>query len=79
MFSTFQHMQTIELSQKLTTRRTELGLTQQYVADLAGITRRLLSEWEAGRGNPGFRQLNQVIDVLGLQLSVTNRIIDETR
>jgi y4mF family transcriptional regulator len=72
-------MQPTELGALLNSRRIELSLTQQYVADLAGISRRLLSEWEAGRGNPGFQQLNQVIDVLGLQLSITTRAIDETR
>lgn len=59
------------LGVRLSERRTELGLTQQYVADLAGITSRLLSEWEAGRSNPGFKQLNKVLTVLGLQMIIT--------
>lgn len=62
-----------EVASNILARRTELGMTQQYVAELAGITRRALSEWEAGRGNPGFKQLSQVLAVLGLQLSITKR------
>lgn len=68
-------MTVAELSQRLVTRRIELGLTQQHVADLAGVTRRLLTEWEAGRGNPSFRQLGRVLEVLGLQIVVATRII----
>ncbi|HEX8349510.1 MAG TPA: HipA N-terminal domain-containing protein, partial [Hymenobacter sp.] len=48
------------------------------VAELAGITRRLLSEWEAGRGNPGFQQLNRVLAVLGLQMSIGKRTPHES-
>ncbi|OWP62837.1 transcriptional regulator [Hymenobacter amundsenii] len=58
-------------------RRSELGLTQQYVADLAGITRRLLAGWEAGGSNPGFDQLNRVLDVLGLEITIVKRTPDE--
>jgi transcriptional regulator with XRE-family HTH domain len=67
-------MNSSELASGILSRRTELGMTQQYVAELAGITRRALSEWEAGRGNPGFKQLSQVLAVLGLQLSITKRL-----
>lgn len=66
-------MDSSEIAGQILARRTELGMTQQYVAELAGITRRALSEWEAGRGNPGFKQLNQVLAVLGLQLSIIKR------
>lgn len=59
-----------ELGKLLLTRRKQLGLVRSYVAELAGISSRQLLEWEAGRGNPGFAQLQAVLGTLGLVLSI---------
>ncbi|MBD2723743.1 helix-turn-helix domain-containing protein [Hymenobacter armeniacus] len=59
-----------ELGNSLAARRAELGITQQRVADLGGISARQLIDWENGRGNPGFKQLGAVLAVLGLQLTI---------
>ena len=67
-------MSTIELGKRLFLRRTELGVTQQHVAELGGISTRLLVAWENGHGNPGFKQLGSVLAVLGLQLNLTTII-----
>jgi transcriptional regulator with XRE-family HTH domain len=67
-------MSTIELGKSLYLRRTELGVTQQHVADLSGISSRLLVAWENGHGNPGFKQLSAVLAVLGLQMNLTTLI-----
>ena len=63
-------MSTTELGQSMCARRNELGITQQRVADLGGISTRQLIDWENGRGNPGFKQLSNVLAVLGLQLGL---------
>ncbi|AJE32958.1 putative transcriptional regulator [Corynebacterium humireducens NBRC 106098 = DSM 45392] len=54
------------------TRRVELGLRQRDLADLAGVSERLIREIE--RGKPGLRldTLLRVLDVLGFQLSLTH-------
>ena len=62
-------MSATELGHRLYLRRTELGVTQQQVADLGGISTRLLVAWESGHGNPGFKQLSAVLAVLGLEMN----------
>ncbi|RZK15165.1 MAG: XRE family transcriptional regulator [Hymenobacter sp.] len=59
-----------DLGNSLKTRRKKLHLSQSYVAELAGLSTRQLLEWEAGRGNPSFSQLQAVLDVLGLSLTI---------
>lgn len=59
-----------ELGRLLFLRRRSLGISRGYVAELAGISLRQLLEWEAGRGNPGFVQLQGVLNVLGLTLKI---------
>ncbi len=63
-------MTTQELGIQLQSRRQKLQLSQAYVAELAGLSTRQLLNWEAGRGNPGFAQLQAVLDVLGLVLHI---------
>jgi len=59
-----------DLGAQLQNRRKELQLSQAYVAELASLSTRQLLNWEAGRGNPGFAQLQAVLEVLGLDLHI---------
>lgn len=61
-----------ELGSTARSRRLELGLRQAELADLAGVSERLIREIE--RGKPGLRldTLLRVLDVLGYQLSLTH-------
>jgi len=52
--------------QMMLTLRTSIGLTQVGLADLLGVSRRAVAEWEAGSSYPKARHLKQVI-VLGMQ------------
>ena len=52
-------------------RRKALGITQQTVAELAGVSRRLVSEIERGRPTVRVDVLGRVVGVLGLELGVT--------
>ncbi len=63
-------MTTQELGIQLQSRRQKLQLSQAYVAELAGLSTRQLLNWEAGRGNPSFAQLQAVLNVLGLTLHI---------
>lgn len=63
-------MTSAELGKLLVSRRKKLGLARRYVAELAGISSRQLLEWEAGRGNPSFAQLQSVLTTLGLSLTI---------
>lgn len=65
-------MTSAEVGAALQARRKQLGLRQQDVADLCGVSRRLVVELEAGRGqrDPGLAKVLQVCSVLGLELVV---------
>ena len=55
----------MRISDKLKTRRKELGLTQQQVADKVFVTRQTISKWELGKSEPDFislKLLSQVLD-----------------
>lgn len=66
-------MDSQKLGRLLLTRRRSLALSRGYVADLAAVSIRQLLEWEAGRGNPGFSQLQSVLKVLGLGLKIEGK------
>lgn len=51
-------------------RRSYLNLTQKDVAEMAGITFKSISEIELGFRNPSLNTLNSILDVLGLELTV---------
>jgi DNA-binding transcriptional regulator YiaG len=70
-----ERMTTQELGIRLQTRRQKLQLSQAYVAELAGLSTRQLLNWEAGRSNPGFAQLQAVLAVLGLDLDIELKLL----
>jgi transcriptional regulator with XRE-family HTH domain len=47
-----------------------LNLTQNDLAEMAGITFKSVSEIELGTRNPTLNTLNRILDVLGLAISV---------
>ncbi|RZK21168.1 MAG: XRE family transcriptional regulator [Hymenobacter sp.] len=59
-----------DLSRIFIRYRLKLGLTQQEVAELSEVSVRLLRELEAGRANPGLRQLERIAKVLNLTLTL---------
>ena len=57
--------------QLLGRRRRQLGLNQQEVANLLGMSRASLSQLERGMGNPTLDTLTRLADVLGLELKLS--------
>lgn len=51
-------------------RRKEFGITQNKLAELAGININTLTQIERGEGNPGVRTLEKVLGIIGMELSV---------
>lgn len=49
-------------------RRAVLRISQEQVAELAGVGLRTLKALESGKGNPTLDTLTKVADVLGMQL-----------
>lgn len=51
-------------------RRVALGLSQGEVAARAGVSRKWLSDFESGKATVEVRKVLDVLEVLGLRLSV---------
>jgi transcriptional regulator with XRE-family HTH domain len=49
-------------------RREMLKITQESLADLSGVGLRTIKQLEAGKGNPTYRTLQGIADVLGLEM-----------
>lgn len=61
-------MHSDELVKILKERRESLQVTQETLAELAGVGLRTLKELESGTGNPTLATLNKLADVLGLEI-----------
>lgn len=59
-----------EIANQLRARRKELRLSQQHLADLAGISPNSLYKIESGEGNPTLEVLLKLMEVLGLEIRV---------
>lgn len=60
-----------ELGVELQRSRKKHGLTQEQLAELAGISERTLRSIERGAGNPSIEAVLSVANVLGLRIVVT--------
>ncbi len=54
-------------------RRALLGLTQEDLADYAGISVRFIKSVESGNGNPSMNTLCKIAEVLGLEVVIKVR------
>jgi DNA-binding XRE family transcriptional regulator len=52
-------------------RRIQLGLTQQLLADLAGVSRYSVQALEHGTGSVKLASVLEVVEILGLRLQLT--------
>ncbi len=51
-------------------RRALLGLTQDDLADYAGVSVRFIKSVESGNGNPSMNTLHKIAEVLGLEIII---------
>lgn len=59
-----------DLIKALKDRREALKVTQEYLAELSGVSLRTLKAIESGKGNPTFDTLNKLAEVLGMELKL---------
>ena len=59
--------------ERLKTRREQLGVTQEHLAELAGVALRTVKELDSGKGNPTVSTLIKLADVLGMELKLEIR------
>lgn len=66
-------MHQAELIQRLKARREQLGVTQEQLAELAGVSLRTIKALDSGKGNPTLSTLVKLADVLGMELKLEVR------
>lgn len=54
-----------------------MGLTQQDLSDYTGLSVRIIKSVEAEGGNPSLSTLEKIADVLGLELIMRVRRVNE--
>lgn len=67
----------MHLGSILKERRKLLDITQETLADMSGIGLRTLKQLESGKGNPTIITLEKVADVLGMQLVLQIKSMDQ--
>ena len=58
-------------------RRLLLGLTQQDLSDYTGLSLRIIKSVESEKGNPSLKTLEKIAEVLGLEIIIRVKIINE--
>ncbi len=58
----------MDLAQELRQRREQLGVTQEYLAELSGVGLRTIKSFESGKANPRLETMKKLSDVLGMEL-----------
>ena len=66
----------ISISEFIKKRRKELRLSQTYVGNLAGVSLNTISKIERGEANPTMDIVEKIADVLGLELQLTIKSIN---
>ena len=59
------------IGESIKMRRKFLKVTQEELADIAGVGINTLIKMERGEGNPTLSVINKVLDVLGLEICTT--------
>ena len=68
---------TMKYGELIKERRAVLGLTQQDLSDYTELSLRIIKSVESEKGNPSLRTLEKIADVLGLELIMRVKIINE--
>lgn len=63
----------MELGNILRNRRQTLRTTQQTLAEMSGVSVRMIKAIEGGYANPSIATLEKILNVLGLQLVITDK------
>ena len=70
---------TAALATEVRSRRTALGLTQQDLADMAGVSERFVRFVEQGKQSVQLDSLTAVLETLGLELRLVTRTSQAAR
>lgn len=59
----------MHLINSIKTRRENLNVTQEVLAELSGVGLRTLKQFESGKGNPTLETLTKLGNTLGMELT----------
>lgn len=62
--------ESIQIGSILVKRRKFLKITQEHLADIAGVSLRSLKSIENGDGNPTVKQISKILKVLGMKITI---------
>lgn len=68
-----RNQQVMNIGQEIRMRRQELRLTQQSLADMSGVSVRMIKSIEGNYANPSIKTVEKLLASLGLQLKITER------
>ena len=68
-----------ELIKTIKERREAMQVTQEGLAELAGVGLRTLKQFESGKGNPTLSTLQKISDVLGMELCLKIKNVTPTK
>ena len=63
----------MDLGNILRNRRQTLRTTQQTLAEMSGVSVRMIKAIEGGYANPSIATLEKILNVLGLQLVISDK------
>lgn len=69
----------MNLQDTIKERRKTLGLSQNDLAEMAGLSLATIKDIERGKGNPSMATVSKIMDVLGLEIiyRVRNTVAEE--
>lgn len=68
----------MEYGQLFKRRRALLGLTQRELSEHTGLSVRIIKSVEAEDGNPSLSTLERIADILGLEMIMKAKGVNET-
>ena len=70
-------MNKIKIGKIIFERRSSLSITQEDLAEMSGITSKSIYLIESGTGNPSLESLGKICTVLGLEINVEVKKVEE--
>lgn len=63
----------MSISATLATRRKTLGISQNDLAEMSGVSLATIKNIERGKGNPSFETVEKILTVLGMEIQLKVR------
>lgn len=70
-------MRSEQLGDLITFHRKKAGLTQVKLAELAGVSRSVIQDMEAGKGRTVWAHLESVLSILNIELEPTGPLVEQ--